>query len=407
MSIESEEGAARPSQSSELKIPQGETQAVSELRWQSEELRHESELYLKLAAQATNLGAFSRDLKNGLAFWSPEMRKILGVPDDYPDPPYNMVPDFIHPDDRGRVQAKYERVFDPTGDGRIDDEHRIMRPDGSIRWVRFIGQAEFQGEGSRRQSIRLRGFIRDITEHKLSEIKLAESLHLLELALSGAELGTWDMDIASGKCAYDERYSAMLGYQLDEIAPTMEGWMHLIHPDDLPVVNEAVRTHMAGETRIYEAEFRMRHKDGHWLWILSRGKITHDEAGQPIRATGTLQDISNRKRLTTEGSELIRRVGELIARLDGQSVGPASEAAGGAGAGTGALRIPGQIRLSGRNREVLQLIAEGKTTSQIAEALGVSVGTAATHRRNLMRKLGLKNKAELIRYAFKNSIVTL
>lgn len=246
------------------------------------------------------------------------------------------------------------------------------------------------------------GISRDITDvlHKEEAQRqaLEESRHLLELALAGAELGTWDVALPQGDCHYDPRYCAMLGHGAGELGPTMEAWLHLIHPDDLAAVNAAMRSHLKGETRLYESEHRLRHKDGHWVWILARGKITYDENGEPARMTGTVLDISDRKRVATEGADLLHRIEALI---QGLNTGAGAE---GVPARSGAS--PGQphIRLSPRSREVLGLLAAGLTAGEIAARLGISKETAMTHRRNLMRKLGLRNKAELIRYALQHGI---
>ncbi|TGU93920.1 PAS domain S-box protein, partial [Mesorhizobium sp. M8A.F.Ca.ET.173.01.1.1] len=73
-------------------------------------------------------------------------------------------------------------------------------------------------------------------------------------------------------------------------------WPRMIHPDDRAAVAEADRAHLDGKTEFFEAEFRMRHKDGHWIWILNRGKaIERDAEGRLIRAIGSLTDITRRK----------------------------------------------------------------------------------------------------------------
>lgn len=249
------------------------------------------------------------------------------------------------------------------------------------------------------QILGLFGISRDITallhREELQRQALEENRQLLELALAGAELGTWEVDLTSGQCHYDDRTSAMLGYGPGELALDIEASKRLVHPDDLPAVNEAIRAHLSGETRRYETEHRMRHKDGHWVWMLGRGKIAHDSQNRPVRVNGTLLDISDRKRVTTEGAELLRRIEALILGLS-----KGHEAAGLATAATGTT----PVRLSPRSREVLGLLAAGLTAAEIAARLGISKETAMTHRRNLMRKLGLRNKAELIRYALQHGI---
>ncbi|MFM8442747.1 MAG: PAS domain-containing protein [Methylococcus sp.] len=296
---------------------------------------------------------------------------------------------MIHPDDRAVNLAVVERL----ASGEIDSfviENRYLRRDGLPIWVRKLGSPLPGHEGSSGHMLAL---VEDVSESRSAAELLAESREWLDLALAGAELATWDVNLVSGQIRHDERYLAMLGYGPDDIEPTQDGWKRQVHPDDLPAVNAAMRAHIAGETRVYEAEYRLRHKDGHWVWILARGKVRYDAEGRPVRATGTQLDITDRKRLATEGADLLRRIEALISGLD-RPPGPRQDQAGAPG--------PGRVHLSPRLREVLALLAEGLTSAQIAQRLGISNETAITHRRNLMRKLGLRNKADLIRYALRH-----
>jgi PAS domain S-box-containing protein len=345
------------------------------------------------AQKIAHMGSFEYLADTQETVWSEEEARIFGIDPAEPAPTYEvLLQKFFHPGDVDRLNDAFTRAVQSRSVFEL--EHRIVRPDGSIRWVYSRAHPYLDERGV---LVRYVGTTLDITERKEAEEALFESRHLLELALAGTELGMWDVEMPGGKSTYDDRYCAMFGYQADEIEPTMEGWLRQVHPDDLRNVEEAMRAHLAGESRIYEAEYRQRHKDGHWVWVFSRGKVTYDAANQPVRATGTTLDISDRKRVTTVGAELLKKFETLIAGLDRHSTNTGNG---------GSTSVPrSKTRLSGRNREVLQLIAEGMTSTQIAKELGISEGTAATHRRNLMHKLGLKNKAELVRYAIKHGIV--
>jgi|GEM_PF-837547 len=245
------------------------------------------------------------------------------------------------------------------------------------------------------------GVARDLTELLRQESAqrqaLEESRNLLDMALAGAELGTWDIDLRSGEARYDERYLAIQGQVPGELAPTREAWLQRVHPDDRPRVDAAIAAHERGDTRLYETEHRVRHKEGHWVWVQARGKVQRDADGRPVRAVGTHQDITDRKRVATEGAALLKQIEALIAGL-GSSAGraPPPEARP---ASSGF-----QVRLTPRSREVLALLAAGLTSGEIAQRLSISKDTASTHRRNLLQKLGLRNKAELIRYAIEHGI---
>ena len=118
----------------------------------------------------------------------------------------------------------------------------------------------------------------------------------MELALDGGDLGMWDLHIPGGEMVFSERGCAMLGYRTEEIRPDIESWRRLAHPEDLAAIDAALQSHLKGEAPSYECEYRIRHKDDHWVWILDRGRVVEwNEAGAPLRAVGTYMDITERK----------------------------------------------------------------------------------------------------------------
>ena len=135
---------------------------------------------------------------------------------------------------------------------------------------------------------------RDVTDRKRVERALVQQTQRLELVLSASGLGLWDWDLITRQTVFDERYSQMLGFHLADLEPTtIETWQGLTHPDDLARVRQAIDDHQAGLTPDYNTEYRMRHRDGNWVWIHSRGKVVEwTSDGQPLRMTGTHADIS-------------------------------------------------------------------------------------------------------------------
>jgi two-component system, sensor histidine kinase and response regulator len=139
----------------------------------------------------------------------------------------------------------------------------------------------------------------DVTERRTLELALEESRERLELALEGSELGLWDWRVQTGETQFNERWAAMLGYRLAELEPTsMQTWQDLCHPEDLALAKQRLESHFRGEVPYFECEFRLRHKDGHWVWILDRGKVVEWGADRrPVRMAGTHLDITERKRI--------------------------------------------------------------------------------------------------------------
>lgn len=110
-------------------------------------------------------------------------------------------------------------------------------------------------------------------------------------------VGTFEWDIPTGQVQINDRFAQMLGYTVAELEPiTYETWTDNTHPDDLKIAQALIQKNFAGVLDHYETEFRMMHKDGHYVWILSKGNVVEwAENGQPMRMTGTHSDITQRK----------------------------------------------------------------------------------------------------------------
>lgn len=139
--------------------------------------------------------------------------------------------------------------------------------------------------------------VQDITERYESEQKLREERFRLENIIEGTNVGTWEWNVQTGQNTYNDRWANMLGYSLEELGQTtVETWRNLIHPDDKVITLALLQKHFNKEKALYECEFRMKHKDGHWVWIQDRGKVVHwIEDGKPLKMYGTHIDISERK----------------------------------------------------------------------------------------------------------------
>jgi PAS domain S-box-containing protein len=124
---------------------------------------------------------------------------------------------------------------------------------------------------------------------------LAKSEERFDLAMRGANDGVWDWDLGTNTVYYSPRWKAMLGHTEDEIGPALNEWSSRVHPDDLPAAMAAVNAHLSGATPHFEITFRFRHKDGHYLWLLSRGLAVRDAGGRAVRMVGTHTDVSARK----------------------------------------------------------------------------------------------------------------
>ncbi len=139
--------------------------------------------------------------------------------------------------------------------------------------------------------------VQDITERYESEQKLREERYRLENIIEGTNVGTWEWNVQTGQNIYNDRWANMLGYSLQELgSTTVDTWRNLIHTDDKEDTMVLLEKHFNNEKALYECEFRMKHKAGHWVWIQDRGKVVYwTSDGKPLKMYGTHIDISERK----------------------------------------------------------------------------------------------------------------
>ncbi|MFP4252366.1 MAG: PAS domain S-box protein [Guyparkeria sp.] len=149
------------------------------------------------------------------------------------------------------------------------------------------------------RSGRLFVIVHDITERERAEKSLKRERERLRNVIEGTQVGTWEWNIRTGETIFNARWAGMLGYSLDELEPTnIHTWRDLLHPDDRQGAEKALEACFQGEHDSFESEVRMRHRDGSWVWVLTRGRVLEWTAeGEPSRMWGTHQDITARKQM--------------------------------------------------------------------------------------------------------------
>lgn len=141
----------------------------------------------------------------------------------------------------------------------------------------------------------------DVVELELRQALMQEQLARAELAeqrlasvIEGTHIGTWEWNVQTGQTVFNERWADIVGYTLDQLAPvSIDTWEALAHPADLQASGRALQAHFNGETDFYDVHCRMRHRDGHWVWVHDRGRLVSRCAdGQPLWIAGTRADVS-------------------------------------------------------------------------------------------------------------------
>ena len=192
-------------------------------------------------------------------------------------------------------KAFFKLMFQTIANGQVWHGEICNRAkDGHIYWVDTT-IVPFKGENNKPVSyVTIRT---DITARKHVEFAIKEHQAQLELIIESTGVGIWDWHLGSGAMHINKRWAEIVGYTLEELAPiSIDTWTQLAHPEDLAESRKALETHWLNENIRYNCEVRMRHKDGHWIWILDSGKtVEWDRSGKPKRMIGTHIDITERK----------------------------------------------------------------------------------------------------------------
>ncbi|MEI6450968.1 MAG: PAS domain-containing protein, partial [Actinomycetes bacterium] len=219
----------------------------------------------------------------------------------------NLVVQITHPDDWSKVVEHFLAGDHEARERDLELDFRILTPSGEIRWISHRCTAVYAEGG---QWLGRRESNRDVTERKRVEDALRASEEQLDCAVEGSGVGLWDWQVQSGEEVFNERWAETVGYTLAELSPTsIETWRGFCHPEDLQRADELLEEHFSGQSEIYACETRMRHKDGHWVWVLDRGKVSRwGSDRRPLRMIGTQLDISARKQAEAE----IRRLNDVL-----------------------------------------------------------------------------------------------
>jgi len=250
---------------------------------------------IQLAALAAGFGTFDFDPLTGINRWSPGARRILGLEQE-PVVSFERLMSVIHPEDRVRVLEAMRQGENPKGSGEFEDEHRIVRSDGVVRWVLVKSRTAFHGEGPQRHAARVTGVVVDITERRRAEEALRESAQQLrvltdrfETALQASPIVAFNQD---RQLRYTWIYNPALGHDAASVIGKQDGDLFERRADadaTEAIKREVLRT---GEPR--RSEVRVLDKGLERVFDLIVQPV-RDEAGQVEGVTCAAIDITDAK----------------------------------------------------------------------------------------------------------------
>lgn len=258
------------------------------IRRHSEEVLQRMEERLQLAQEVGSIGCFEIDMRDGTSVGSPAFFEIYGLPSSKGSWSQKEWMSFVHPDDRPHVLAHLRDVVRGADVTKV--EYRIVRADGETRWTASRARVETEADG---RQVRAYGIQQDITDLRRAEAALVTREEMLRLSLEAVGDAAWDWDLNRGTILISGRHVKVLGYDAVRFDSSMDGFSSIVHSEDLPHVTKALRVHLAGRTKRYHSEFRLRTKNGQWRRIMSRGRVIERDpvTGWAIRMVGTTVDL--------------------------------------------------------------------------------------------------------------------
>ena len=200
--------------------------------------------------------------------------------------------DFSHPHDEEKNLPNNHELMEGSAES-YQMEKRYVRKDGKIVYCLITVSLLRDTDNN---PVSFLAQVTDITDRIEAERELRASEERYALALLGANDGIWDWNILTGEVYFSMRWKEMLGLDITDVIHTNDEWADLIHPRDIRRVRKEVLTHLQGETVFFNSEYRIKHKSGEYIWVLTRGIAIKDRAHGVFRMAGSMSDITERVR---------------------------------------------------------------------------------------------------------------
>ena len=258
-------------------------------RKELEDKLHYATESLNIAQTAAGVATFDFDFRRNSRICSDNFRELLALPPATSLDDLNRALSRVHPDDFARVRSAPLETTPANPHYRC--EYRVLPDGGGERW---IGEKAKVTRGQSGEVERITGAIVDISDLKRTKAALGSVEIRLERALRGTQDGLWEIDLLTNVSWYGLRFGELLGYTVEELGSSHEQFVTLIHPEDRARVATALDDHLEHRA-VYDLEFRVRHKAGHYEWMRARGQAERAADGTPLRLAGAMQLVTDRK----------------------------------------------------------------------------------------------------------------
>ncbi len=262
---------------------------VTERTLAMEALSESEERFRQMAETISDVFWMGDTQPLAVTYVNPAFEDLWGVPAEtlYRNPLVRLA--HVHPDDRGHIEAAWDRFVRGMDSERFSEDYRIVRPDGQVRWIHDSG-VRIRGQRGRRD--RLAGIAQDITARKRAEESLLREKRLFErgpvVAFRWRAADGWPVEFVSENVS-------QFGYSADDLISGRIGYADIVHPDDLGRVVEEVRQHSETGSSCFEQEYRLQSADGVYVPLYDFTNIVRDASGRVTHYEGYVMDISARR----------------------------------------------------------------------------------------------------------------
>lgn len=244
---------------------------------------------MAMAQSIAHVGSWEWNIETGAEVWSDEQFRIFGYEPRAITPTIETFRNALHPDDRERVQKAVNDALELRQP--YDVICQIIRPDGQTRHILCRGTVTRDSKG---RPTRMTGTVQDITEQKIYEETLDDSMLLLDLATRSSSTGVWKYYIKENRLVWDKRMHELYGYSAENFPGAYVAWSGRLHPEDRPYAEALLQSTLAGRDE-FDTEFRLVLPDQSVRSIKASAAVLKDEQGNAARMIGINFDITARK----------------------------------------------------------------------------------------------------------------
>ena len=247
-----------------------------------------------------NIGTWDWNIQTGELYWSDRIACLFGHPAGVLETTFANFLNAVHPDERQAVRNAIDASVEH--DTPYEIEHRVVWPDGQVRWLLERGAVVRDTDG---RPLHMLGVVQDIDDNKRTRLALARSEQRLREAQSLAHIGNWEADLTTGELFWSEEIFRIFGLDPASFTPTVDSFRAAVHPDDLELVLASERR--SAKTGIHDLVHRIIRPDGTVRYVDELAHAERNADGRVIRLIGTVQDVTAAK-MAERDLELFRRI---------------------------------------------------------------------------------------------------